>query len=69
MTGKQWTAKVLIAIVGVLIASTFIEYVGGAIGWTLAGATLAPMCLPLIWSLYAWSTERAVRAAWEADKG
>lgn len=68
MTGKQWIAKVLIAIVGVVVAPFFIEYVGGAIGWILAGATLAPTCLPLFRSLYAWSTERATRAAGKPDK-
>ena len=68
MTGKQWVAKVLIMVVGVLVATTFIEYVGGAIGWALAGATLVATCLPQFRSLYAWSTERAIRAARKPDK-
>ena len=63
MTGKQWTARVLIAIVGVLAASFFLDSVGGAAGWALAGATLAPTCLPLFRWLYARSTERAMRMA------
>ena len=63
VTGKQWFVRVLIGLISILPASFLADYVGGIIGWMLAGAILAPAWVPLFRSLYALSTERALRKA------
>lgn len=63
MTRKQWAFWIVMGAIGIALAAFFLDSIGGALGWILAGATLGGTLGPSFRALYAWSTARQLARA------
>jgi hypothetical protein len=60
MTKGQWIGGILLSLAGIVVGSFLAEDVigGGALGWVVAGAIIAPTTAPLIRGLIAYRREK-----------
>ena len=60
MNKKRLALQVLLAVVGMVVATIILETLTGVVRWIIAGAVLAPTVIPMMRTLYIWSTAKAL---------